>query len=279
MDRHLRVAALAAETVPGVTVGEVLATIRVAAEIQRTHGEASLGRYVISGFVGPDDIRVLLALFDWARDERIPAASTSGAVAGAPQVNLVPLMESSGTLASAGEILEEVLADPTLRDQIRTRGDRLEVMLGYSDTNKESGYLASGWSLHRAEDALHHRVAGDAGVEHRVEQRQQAFVQAFGAQAFEDLELARDDALVGTEDLFLVFLQGRRREAFAAGDATLASEIYAHALTEDAAQPDAVQRRHDDLGPAGSGQGVLPDRRRAVHEVRHVQPEHADLLQ
>ena len=146
--------ALAAEAAPGVNVAEVLATIRVAAEIQRLHGPEAIASYVISGFVGPDDIRVLLALFDWARDERIPAASTSGAVAGAPQVNLVPLMESSGTLASAGEILEEVLADPTLRDQIRTRGDRLEVMLGYSDTNKESGYLASGWSLHRAEDAL-----------------------------------------------------------------------------------------------------------------------------
>jgi phosphoenolpyruvate carboxylase len=63
-------------------------------------------------------------------------------------------MESSAALDSAGEILNAVLADPALRGVIKSRHDHIEVMLGYSDTNKESGYLASGWSLHLAEDAL-----------------------------------------------------------------------------------------------------------------------------
>lgn len=147
-------ATLAVELVPGVNVAEVIATIRVAAEVQRVHGDPALTNYVISGFEGAADLRTLLTLFTWARDERIPASATADAEPGAPLVNLVPLMESSATLDAAGEILNEILADQGLREQIRSRADHLEVMLGYSDTNKESGYLASGWFLHRAEDAL-----------------------------------------------------------------------------------------------------------------------------
>jgi phosphoenolpyruvate carboxylase len=146
--------ALATELVPGVDVAEVIATIRVAAEVQQVHGLNALTNYVISGFEGAEDLRTLLGLFEWARDERIPSSATAGAVAGAPHVNLVPLMESSVALDSAGEILNEILADKTLRAQISAHNDYLEVMLGYSDTNKESGYLASGWSLHLAEGTL-----------------------------------------------------------------------------------------------------------------------------
>jgi hypothetical protein len=68
-------------------------------------------------------------------------------------------MESSATLAKAGAILDELMSDVGLRAQVASRGDQIEVMLGYSDTNKESGYLASSWSLHRAEDELVSRAA------------------------------------------------------------------------------------------------------------------------
>jgi phosphoenolpyruvate carboxylase len=145
--------------VPNVTLGEVIATIRVAAELQGTHGRAALANYVISGFEGVEDLKTLLALFAWAADARIPASETAGALAGAPEVNLVPLMESSATLAKAGVILDELMSDAALRAQVASRGDQIEVMLGYSDTNKESGYLASSWSLHRAEDELVSRAA------------------------------------------------------------------------------------------------------------------------
>ena len=154
LDADRIVAALAAETVPGVTVGEVLATIRVASEIQRTHGAASLGRYVISGFEGIDDLHDLLALFAWAEDPRIGSGLTSGAAAGSPNVDIVPLLESAHVLEEAGALVDEVMATPSLRAHVEARGGRLEVMLGYSDTNKETGYLSSVWLLHRAESAL-----------------------------------------------------------------------------------------------------------------------------
>ena len=150
---------LDSEIVPNVTLGEVIATIRVAAELQGVHGRAALANYVISGFEGVEDLKTLLALFAWAADPRIPASQTAGALPGAPEVNLVPLMESSATLAKAGAILDELMSDAALRAQVASRGDQIEVMLGYSDTNKESGYLASSWSLHRAEDELVSRAA------------------------------------------------------------------------------------------------------------------------
>jgi phosphoenolpyruvate carboxylase len=146
--------ALAHEAVPGVTVGEVLATIRVAAEIQRTHGEESLGRYVISGFEGVDDLHELLALFAWAEDQRIGADLTSNAAPGSPKVDIVPLLESARVLERAAELVDEIVANPVLQARIVERGRRFEVMLGYSDTNKESGYLSSVWLLHLAEAAL-----------------------------------------------------------------------------------------------------------------------------
>ncbi|MFM8915184.1 MAG: phosphoenolpyruvate carboxylase, partial [Candidatus Limnocylindrus sp.] len=151
--------ALAHEAVPGVTVGEVLATIRVAAEIQRTHGEESLGRSVISGFEGVDDLHELLALFAWAEDQRISSDLTSAAAAGAPKVDIVPLLESARVLERAAELVDEIVANPVLQGRIVERGRRLEVMLGYSDTNKESGYLSSVWLLHLAEAALVDRAS------------------------------------------------------------------------------------------------------------------------
>jgi len=150
---------LATEVAPAVSVAEVLATIRVAAEIQRTHGRAALGSYIISGCTGAADLRDLLELFAWARDARIPAELTEGAAPGSPEVDLVPLLESAAALAGAADFVDAVVADPVLRAHLAAREQRLEVMLGYSDTNKEAGYLASHWSLHTAESALVDRAA------------------------------------------------------------------------------------------------------------------------
>ncbi|HET9853394.1 MAG TPA: phosphoenolpyruvate carboxylase, partial [Candidatus Limnocylindrales bacterium] len=69
-------------------------------------------------------------------------------------LDVVPLFESSDALTSAGEILDGLLADPRYREHLRGRGDRQEVMLGYSDSNKESGYVAANWLLHRAQATL-----------------------------------------------------------------------------------------------------------------------------
>ena len=71
-----------------------------------------------------------------------------------PNLDVVPLLESSLALRGAGPFLDDLLSDDGYRAHVRSRGDRQEVMLGYSDSNKEIGYLTANWLLHRAQAAL-----------------------------------------------------------------------------------------------------------------------------
>jgi phosphoenolpyruvate carboxylase len=128
------------EAVPGVAAAEVVETIRSVAAAQGRFGMAAAGRYVISFTTDPDDVNRVL---------RLATAAGGGAV-----LDVVPLFEDAATLERAGPILDAILDDRTYRAHLRERGDRQEVMLGYSDSNKESGYLAANWLLHRAQAAL-----------------------------------------------------------------------------------------------------------------------------
>ena len=139
---------------PGENVRtEVLATARAIREIHATLGPLALPRYVISFTRSARDVTAVLEL-----DRR---ASPD---AGPLELDLVPLLESGDALAGAGALLRELLADPAYRAHLDRRGGRQEVMLGYSDSSKESGYLAASWSLYRAQEALV-AAARDVGVE------------------------------------------------------------------------------------------------------------------
>jgi len=158
---HAALAALEAgdptrEAAPGVPAGEVVATLAAVAAAQVRYGPAAAGRYVISFTRSAADVAEVrrLAALARASDPRHPEAV----------LDIVPLFEDAATLERAGSILDELLGDPDYRGHLRTRGDSQEVMLGYSDSNKESGYLAANWLLHRAQAALA-RVARERGVE------------------------------------------------------------------------------------------------------------------
>ncbi|UVE94127.1 phosphoenolpyruvate carboxylase [Dietzia sp. B32] len=69
-------------------------------------------------------------------------------------VRLIPLLETIDDLAAGPDILDTALAIPQFRALIRAQGDVLEVMLGYSDSNKDGGYLAANWALYQAERDL-----------------------------------------------------------------------------------------------------------------------------
>ncbi len=154
---------LSAEVAPGVTAGEVLATLRAMAVAQRRFGPSACRRYVISFTESADDVRDLLELARLAGDAGIPAPATSGIGPGVPVLDVVPLFESAASLTGARAILADLFADQEYRDHLRGGGDRQEVMLGYSDSNKESGYVAAHWLLYRAQEQL--VAAGrDAGV-------------------------------------------------------------------------------------------------------------------
>jgi phosphoenolpyruvate carboxylase len=69
-------------------------------------------------------------------------------------VNIVPLFETIGDLANAGPTMDRLLSIPLYSRLLGSRGALQECMLGYSDSNKDGGFLTSGWALYRAEIAL-----------------------------------------------------------------------------------------------------------------------------
>jgi phosphoenolpyruvate carboxylase len=135
---------LAADVVKGVTAEEVLATFRAVAAVQARFGEAAAHRYIVSFTSSASDVTDVLEL------SRL-AAGQDGVE---PALDVVPLFESADALADAGKILAAMFEDARYRAHLSARGDRQEVMLGYSDSNKESGFLAANWLLHGAQSAL-----------------------------------------------------------------------------------------------------------------------------
>jgi phosphoenolpyruvate carboxylase len=85
----------------------------------------------------------------------------------ASRVDLIPLMETIGGLRAAPGLLRRLLAEPAYADQVRARGSVQEVMLGYSDSSKDGGYLAAQWSLYVTHRELA-RVCDDVGVRLRL---------------------------------------------------------------------------------------------------------------
>ncbi len=142
------------ELVPGVTPAEVLATLRGIASAQARFGERAVHRFVVSFTLNTDDVRNVLLLADLAAATHPPAAVTGGFGPGRPVLDVVPLFESADALTASGAILDELLSDPAYRAHLAGRGDCQEVMLGYSDSNKESGFLAANWLLYGAQKQL-----------------------------------------------------------------------------------------------------------------------------
>jgi phosphoenolpyruvate carboxylase len=70
------------------------------------------------------------------------------------RLNIVPLFETGSDLAGAGRVLATILRDETYRAHLALRGDTQEVMLGYSDSNKDGGFLHAHWALYKAQTDL-----------------------------------------------------------------------------------------------------------------------------
>ena len=128
------------------TRGE-LAIFDAARDIRATHGPAAIVNCIISKTDAPSDMLELALLL-----------KESGLLhpGAAPRldVNLIPLFETIDDLRQSAATMDALFSLPAYRALVAARGDEQEVMLGYSDSNKDGGFLTSGWELYKAEIAL-----------------------------------------------------------------------------------------------------------------------------
>ncbi len=143
------------QKLPAAPVGEfneltrdTLALFQLLVKAVHHGGIETLGGHVISMTRQPSDVLAVLFLWSWHWHMRFPDAPL-------PPLPIVPLFETIGDLARAGETLDALLTNATYGVYVKN-APRCEqmVMVGYSDSTKDGGYLSAVWGLHKAQEEL-----------------------------------------------------------------------------------------------------------------------------
>jgi phosphoenolpyruvate carboxylase len=170
--QHARVHAAAlkeavADTIAPALPGElsadtasVLETFRVVAEIKNGCAPETIRHYVISGAAAVEDVLTVVRL------ARLGGVRVEGSGRD-PGLMPVPLFESIEDLRNAPAVCRELWSRPDYRKLLASWDNWQEVMLGYSDSNKDGGMLTSTWEIFRAHRDLH-TVARECGVKLRL---------------------------------------------------------------------------------------------------------------
>jgi phosphoenolpyruvate carboxylase len=132
--------------------GGVVGALRTLRELQDAYGEPMMDAVVVSMASHPSDVLGVLVL-----------GRAVGLVGRTGSIDVVPLFERVDDLSRARETMRLLYANPAYARHLRGRGGRQEVMVGYSDSAKDGGIVASRWALYRAQQDLA-RVADEAGV-------------------------------------------------------------------------------------------------------------------
>src|SRR5580658_7980441 len=139
---------------------ELLKTFRAIAELKKTHSPEAIRNFVISNTQSEHDVFAVIQLA--ARGGVSVAANHDD-----PGLMPVPLFESIEALRASPAIMRRVWRAPEFQALLDSWGRTHEVMLGYSDSNKDGGMLTSTWELHKAQRQLH-QAARDCKVDLRL---------------------------------------------------------------------------------------------------------------
>ncbi len=116
-------------------------------QVWGTYTGSALGAHVISMAAAPSDVLTVL----WLWQQTTPQKASSGYRVGLP---IAPLLETIDDLERGPEILAGMLSIPVYREYLRSQNDHQIIMLGYSDSTKDGGYLTACWSLYQAQQSL-----------------------------------------------------------------------------------------------------------------------------
>src|SRR5829696_5078722 len=133
---------------PTGPAGELLRVLDTVALAREAYGKRAVPVMVLSMSQSPSDVLAALWLTRRAR----------------AQLRLAPLFETLADLDRAPETMATLYDTPVYRDALRGHGDRQLIMLGYSDSGKDSGFVSSQWALHVAQERLAAQAA-EAGLE------------------------------------------------------------------------------------------------------------------
>ena len=132
-------------------------------ELRQRYGEAALPNAIISKTDGVSDLLEVALLLKEAGLLRW----RGGTARAEADLNIIPLFETIADLRNSAGVMQRLFELPVYRALVESRGQEQEVMLGYSDSNKDGGFLTSGWELYKAEIELT-RVFAAAGVRLRL---------------------------------------------------------------------------------------------------------------
>lgn len=138
---------------------ETVQVLRTVAALLEQFNPDTINTYIISMTTGVSDLLVVLLL---ARE-----AGLYDPQGGRSMLDVVPLFETRSDLHHAAAIMKETLENRAYRQHLRARRDNQEVMIGYSDSNKDAGYVAANWALYVAQRELL-AVANGAGIRLRL---------------------------------------------------------------------------------------------------------------
>ncbi|GAA3178529.1 phosphoenolpyruvate carboxylase [Blastococcus jejuensis] len=162
-----------------------------AAERVALLGPRTIPNYVISMCESVSDVLEVAVLL-----KEVGLLDPDGAAGPSCPVGISPLFETIGDLQGGGATLAAVLAQPLYRELLSSRGDVQEVMLGYSDSNKDGGYLAANWALYRAELDLV-EVARAEGIRLRLFHGRGGTVGRGGGPSYEAIRAQPPGAVAG----------------------------------------------------------------------------------